>query len=195
MLYSCSPAVPTLGCASASMHSFLPSRRSWTMPCALRSEMSSSPAKPVTLICPVSSGYRRDTLSSVANLLWCSASCLTSVSALPSKKALHSQKPQPIPWHKTCSVLLQQWRHSSHTKTEKIPLTSTFDPVCGRRAIYKILRQKDTLVVTSHGCMTTKTTYICLLGGDVHSKITLLPVKVLLLPLLLYISPSERESK
>jgi hypothetical protein len=84
--------------------------------------------------------------------------------------------------------------HFPH-KNWNVPLKSTFDLVC-RRLVYKmIVRRQDKLVVTSHGCTKTRTTYICLLRGDIHSQIIMLHGKVSLLFLLLYISPWKRERK
>jgi hypothetical protein len=182
----CSPALPTLGCASAQHGQFSVFQMVMdkTVCTTQRNvQLSSDASQPKESVLSAK-GICATRLSSVAKVLWCPPSCLTSVSALPSKTPLHSYNPQPIPWHKTCSVLLHHWRRISAgvtlfpRKNPNIPLTLTFERVCWRRAIYKtIVRRQDKLVLTSHGCMTTKTTYICLLRGDVHSQIMMLHVK------------------
>jgi hypothetical protein len=144
----CSPAVPTLGCAFVqNAHCFLSPSCSWNLPCALHSEIFSTPND--------------------ANQLNTNMSCLIMVFAghiivcriralvhgylpdvnicLAFKKALHNQNPHPIPWLETCSVHLHHWRRISvgvtlfASKNQNIVLTSTFDHVCRRHAIYNMI--------------------------------------------------------
>jgi hypothetical protein len=117
---------------------------------------------------------------------------------------LHNTYQHLFPWHFTCSLYVHQlamnfhWCGTLQSKNENIPLTSICGHVCRRRAIFKLIVQRDDkLMKTSHGCMTTKTNYTYLLRCEILCQIMLFHVKALLLLLFLVnplnAVPSKRE--